>query len=518
MATVAQPLHEHRNHTTDLMNLFESCATGFFGPCEDTCQQASRTVFWEPAAPVIQTDDRIRTLDFQKLHDQFLESMLHEAAVMGQESKHEEEEEANFENPNLLRFDSSMSTEEDSQQQRKRRRPLRLTRRRTPPRLRKQVSPLSDHHSNASTEHSKSSSTSVTISLSDLSTANLPKPETYLHELVRMQKDKGKGEPVGSNLCAKGREACLEKLRDKMRLLTEVATEKAAGATMKLRKARISERIDNFVETRSLLNLKMGFLSITYGVLLRWDTTKTGTITLVVLRKMCHESFYPQESQPVPAAVSTPRSPTLAANRDLFLHQSNNVEFISPEPPYCVPRPVKFTPALLSVSVVSVTGLSKKSNWTMQLSVDDTIDNFALQWDSSKRYLSPKAPCTLRHLTGDRIHWGFHSGIQVKLFENRIRRRSPRRLTSNLFVPLANLKAQRSLGARQRRITVPCTHDPEACIVLDIAWQSDHALWVPKEIEARRYQTPPPTAVLVEPEESEELENQDPWDWICHIC
>ena len=219
---------------------------------------------------------------------------------------------------------------------------------------------------------------------------------------------------------------------------------------MKIRKARIAERVDNFVETRSLLNLKMGFLSITYGVLLRWDTTKTGTITLVVLRKMCHESFYPEESQQVPETVSTPRTPAPQAE-NLLLRQSRDVECITLEPPYCVPRPAKFPPAVLSVSVVSVIGLSKKSNWTAQISVDDTAENFVLQWDSSKRYLSPKSPCTLRHLTGDRILWGFHSGIQIKLFENRIRRRSPRRLTSNMFVPLSNMKPQRSSGARNRR-------------------------------------------------------------------
>lgn len=517
-AVAALPLQEQRNTNTptDLMHLFESCATGLFGPCEETCQQASRTVFWE-STQVVQTSDRIRTLDFEKLHDSFLESMLHEAAVIGeQQQQDEEDDESNFEgsatsSKQLLRRDSSMSTE-DSLQQRKRRRPLRLTRRRTPPRLRKSAYALSDHMSNASTEHSRSSSTSVTISLSDLSKSNLPKPETYLHELVRMQKDKGKGEPVGSNLCAKGREACLDKLRDKMRLLTEIATEKATGATMKIRKARVAERVDNFVETRSLINLKMGFLSMTYGVLLRWDTTKTGTITLVVLRKMCHESFYPSESH-LPASVSTPKTPTRPVG------QPSHAEFLSLDPPFCVTRPANFSPALLSVTVVAVTGLSKKSNWVAQLSIDDTAENFVLQWDSAKRYLSPKAPCSLRHLTGDRIQWGFHSGIQVKLFENRIRRRMPRRLASNLYVPLANLKPQRS-PARSRRLTIPCTHDPDACVVLDVAWQSDHALWVPREIEARQYQTPPTPLELAPAEtlENEELENHDPWDWICHIC
>ena len=512
MAAVAvQPFQFQEPPRSDLMNLFESCATSFFGPCEETCQQASRTVFWEPASS--QTDDRIRSLDFETLHDQFLESLLHEAAVLRGE---EEEENSQLTNESLLRKNSSMS--EETSHSRKRRRPVKLSRRRTPPRIRKQV--LSDHHSNASTEHSKSSSTSVTISLSELSKSNLPRPETYLHGLVRMQKDKGKGEPVGSNLCAKGRDACLEKLRDKMRLLTEVATEKSTGASMKIRKARIAERVDNFVETRSLLNLRMGFLSMTYGILLRWDTTKTGTITLVVLRKMCHESFYPDVTT-VPSTVSTAsRDRAIGALGGNAVYQRpSDMECVALEPPYCIPRPESLQ-AVLSVTVVSVTGVSKKSNWTASLCMDDSAENVALQWDSSKRFLSPKSTGTLQHMTGDRLRWGPESVVQIKLFENRIRRRIPRRMTDSMVVPLTRLRPQRSPG-RPTRITVPCTHDPAACVVLDVTWQSDYAIWASRELQARQYQPPviaPTAAPRYAPAPNEELENQDPWDWICLVC
>lgn len=510
-AVAVQPFQEP-SRNNDLMNLFESCATSFFGPCEDTCQQASRTVFWEPASPA-KTDDRIHSLDFESLHDQFLESLLHEAAALRGE---EDEESSQVPNDTLFRKHSSMS--EETTNSRKRRRPMRLSRRRTPPRIRKPV--LSDQHSNASTEHSKSSSTSVTISLADLSKSNLPKPETYLHGLVRMQKDKGKGEPVGSNLCAKGRDACLEKLRDKMRLLTEVATEKSTGASMKIRKARTAEQVDNFVETRSLINLRMGFLSMTYGILLRWDTTKTGTITLVVLRKMCHESFYPDATR-VPSTVSTAsRDNALGTSEENSAYRKlDDMEFAPLDPPFRL-EPPEFTEAVLSVTVVSVTGVSKKSNWTASLSIGDTAENVLLQWDSSKRFLSPKAICTLRHLTGERLRWGPNSALQIKLFENRIRRRIPRRLTDSIMLPLTRLRPQRSPG-RPSRITVPCKHDPEARVVLDVTWQSDYAVWASREMQARQHQIPVAAPISVPSQSAvsaEEQESHDPWDWICFVC
>jgi len=524
------------NSSSELMNVFESCATSFFGPCEETCQQASRSVFpWDPAASLtgasaqnsINSDhDRIRSLDFETLHDQFLEALLHEAAVLRDDADHETCSQFTNDSSSrhLLRSLSSNVSEETSNS-RKRRRPIKLSRRRTPPRIRKQA--LSDVHSNASTEHSRSSS--VTISLSELGNSNLPKPETYLHALVRMQKDKGKGEPVGSNLCAKGLDPCLEKLREKMRLLTEVATE-STSASMKIKQARIAERVDNFVETRSLIHLRMGFLSMTYGILLRWDTAKTGTITLVVLRKMCHESFYPDVAL-VPSSVSTAsRGSNASRSKLLQVSEGNNtvvpqrhadLEFCDLEPPYCVNRP-EFPNAVLSVTVVSVTGVSKKSNWTASLSMDDSAENVLLQWDSSKRFLSPKSACTLQHQTGNRLKWGPTSAIQIKLYENRIRRRIPRRMTDSLTVPLARLLPQRSPG-RPTRITVPCTHDPAACVVLDIKWQSDYAIWATRELQARAQQRQIQAAAIPKPlvaahMEQEELENHDPWDWICLVC
>ena len=44
------------------------------------------------------------------------------------------------------------------------------------------------------------------------------------------------------------------------------------------------------VETRSILTLKMGFVSMSYGILLQWDCNSK-LVELIVLRKMCRDDF-----------------------------------------------------------------------------------------------------------------------------------------------------------------------------------------------------------------------------------
>ena len=49
--------------------------------------------------------------------------------------------------------------------------------------------------------------------------------------------------------------------------------------------------IDNrFVETRSMFAVKLGFVSLKYGVLVHWNV-HTGLAELILLRKLCPESF-----------------------------------------------------------------------------------------------------------------------------------------------------------------------------------------------------------------------------------
>lgn len=109
-----------------------------------------------------------------------------------------------------------------------------------------------------------------------------------------MQKDKAAGDPIGASICATHASACLSKLRAKMQLLQDHCH--SATACMKRRPAVVAGP----GETRSLLQLRMGFLSIQYGILLRWNPQSK--ITLVVLRKNCPASFLYLPDAPVPSA------------------------------------------------------------------------------------------------------------------------------------------------------------------------------------------------------------------------
>jgi hypothetical protein len=250
---------------------------------------------------------------------------------------------------------------------------------------------------------------------------------------------------------------------------------------------------------------------------------------------MCHESFYPSVTKAalagsscIPQTVSmgsSAESSTLSSgsggntslnSRDVITSVSP-IEYASLEAPYCVPRPVRFSSdSVLMVSVVSVTGLSKKSNWTAQLSVDNTSENMPLQWDASRRYMSPRNDDAAFSMpTQERLQWTARSKLQIRLFESRIRRRIPGRTACTMSLPLRNLRPQES-PARYTRVTIPCSHNDDAKIVLDVAWQSDYAVWAARELEARQRQHFSPVEAITP--DKEDLENQYPWDWICHVC
>jgi hypothetical protein len=191
---------------------------------------------------------------------------------------------------------------------------------------------------------------------------HLETPRHYVHPKCRLQKDKGRGERLESSISATGRESCLVKLRDKMKLIVEVSGElhsnsatsfnnnddtasvtsasstsnnntnssennnnnsKAMSAGMKRRRAKIAsiEKNTNYcegrddgscvIETRSMIELQLGFLSMQYGLLLRWDAYRTGRIVYVCLRKMCHDSFYTKiPSIPITTTTTTTKTET----------------------------------------------------------------------------------------------------------------------------------------------------------------------------------------------------------------
>ena len=510
--------------------------------------------------------------DFEALHDEFLESLLMEEAANSTTLKDDDpsrsaswilEKNSSSMSLNSAETNNIVTDEDDSDNEtsRKRQRSVKLHRRTTPPTMRRggnnKVAPLqeSSHTTTAKVKipqhrtHDDSANKSIggnsAVNLADLSQGQAPDANTFLHPQCRMQKDKGKGEAVGSNICAKGRDACMTKLRTKMQLLTEIAFSnsdaKKGSATMKRRKARVSERCENFTETRSMIELKMGFLSMQYGVLLRWETNRTGRVTLVVLRKMCHGSFYPPKAlQPFQQQTSPPyQARDVVGDCNAISHHGDETEVSLLEPPFHHSRPELFEPTVLSVAVLYAAGLSKRSNWTVQLSYGDTKQTVYLGWDPKMACLCPKPAYSIGSAAATAGQPKLklklpHAAVQdlqsleIELFEHRLKRWNQRRLVSTMKVPLANLKPQPSVGGKPSRMKIPCQDDHDASIAIDLFLQSDYCLWFHKELEARRRQDEArgfmwrapyfaTTEAAESLEEDEDIEN-DPWQWICSVC
>jgi len=393
---------------------------------------------------------------------------------------------------------------------------------------------------NSSGSHSNEA---VRVSLSDLEEAHFPPASSFIHPQCRLQKDKGKGEPAGSNICAKGREHCLLKLEQKMAVLTRVAfgeeNKNKGTADMKRRPARVAEVFPNFTETRSIIELRMGFLSMQYGILLRWDTSRTGKVTLVVLRKMCHESFYskckhiprrvasPRKMQPLPPDLPPCAVRNVIDGNHAILQRPDGMEVALLEPPYRVERPEEFQPSLLSVAVQYGTGLSQKSTWTVQLCYDGITENVLLTWDSQQDSFTPKLGDTLRHeipISGSLDL----SSLEIRLFEHRQRRGKSRRCVSHMHVPLVGLDAQpTNQEPNPKSIKVASSHDSDACITLSALLESDYAHWLRKELDARRreevkafvWKTPFRVVDVYEtPVVMDEEEDDSLWEWICGAC
>ncbi len=162
-------------------------------------------------------------------------------------------------------------------------------------------------------ESSLASLTTLTHGVGDLA-------ESFLHSHCNLQKDRGKGEEPGTDIKARGREESMAKLVEKMDLLGEVVSDSESGAESKfgtvnltrvpakdMTAARREELFGKdgpaldgnytdalsegrYIETRSMLAVKMGFMSMRYGFLVHWNK-QTGLAELVVLRKMCLDSF-----------------------------------------------------------------------------------------------------------------------------------------------------------------------------------------------------------------------------------
>jgi hypothetical protein len=307
-----------------------------------------------------------------------------------------------------------------------------------------------------------------------------------------MQKDKGKGESPGIDVCAEGRDACLEKLRQKMELLAQASLGNASGnAGMKRRKARIVDVTSQHVETRSVIQLRMGFLAMQYGVLLLWDVN-THMISFVVLRKMCSESFYNKmapaaKSVLEPASMPTPPVPSASSHYFLnnvvdgnhaILQREDGCEVALMEPPYLVDRPEVFPPSVLRVNVTNVDGLKALSTWTVKIRLKNVSQTSRLGWNQKDGASGP------RNIT--KLEWQVPQNtidlqMEVIVFEQQ-RRPDKRRQRSQtkITVPTSFLDPD------SNEILVPL--DDSSSITLAIHLRSEYAHWLQREVQARKQQ------------------------------
>lgn len=160
------------------------------------------------------------------------------------------------------------------------------------------------------------------------------KAHTFLHAQCKLQKDEGKGVEPGTGITAHGREAAIRKLVEKMDLLGEMEpggkynnavlervpaqdtsvhmhsyghgyddhnvhltkrglrreqSNRRSSTSTNHSKSNNDADANTNVETRSMLVVKMGFVTIRYGVLVHWN--KEGLAELIVLRKKCASTF-----------------------------------------------------------------------------------------------------------------------------------------------------------------------------------------------------------------------------------
>jgi hypothetical protein len=380
------------------------------------------------------------------------------------------------------------------------------------------------------------------FNFADIEAKEHPDPASMVHLDCKLQKDKGKGEPLGNAISAHGQVACLGKLHQKMKLLVEIAQgEDSKGPTgMKRRNAKVSEETAEYTDTRAMLELRLGFLKIQYGVLLRWDL-QSGTIIFMVLRKMCHDSFYskitnhgvvPQkrsavtntnvtrtELEPSPLVVRT-----LIGNHAIY-HRKLGTEVVLVNPPYQVPQPEVFAPSVLAIEIKNASGLSKKSRWTISLTFDGHTKVTQLAWNDQTKSFQP------RRL--DKMEWEMPpvitsfdlAGLEVRLFEQQKRRKAHSRLAATMTMPLGGLVAQPSSSAATSwQLIMPCTHDPKASVTFSLLHHSDYAHWLYKELDARKREEvkgfvwKAPFRRVVEPIKNDDTADDDLWDWVCGSC
>ena len=152
---------------------------------------------------------------------------------------------------------------------------------------------------------------------------DIPQSKSFLDEHCRLQKDCGRGMEPGESILAYGSERTMEKLVEKMDLLEErkpggrftlasLTRHPATDIYLPSANSTPSENgigdatktggkgtVAAVAETRSMVTVKIGLVTLRYGFLIHWNT-KSGLAELIVLRKRCLYTFM-KAKVPAPA-------------------------------------------------------------------------------------------------------------------------------------------------------------------------------------------------------------------------
>mmetsp|Transcript_28677 Transcript_28677/g.60541 ORF Transcript_28677/g.60541 Transcript_28677/m.60541 type:complete len:981 (-) Transcript_28677:209-3151(-) len=237
------------------------------------------------------------------------------------------------------------------------------------------------------------------------------------------KKDKNAGNDDGAP-SAVGREATLEKLQKKLSMLGDIESGKFGKAAEMLRSdavvfhLEVEDNDDNSrvsskqspnhstkCETRSILTFKMGFVSMSYGILLQWDCTSK-LVVLIVLRKMCREDFLKTKTNKgVDASMRSFKKKDLPSfsNKNLGGGGVGGKTDINVRPPPLMSPPSK-KPELIPIPVTTITEVEESGGSTDVAEADDPAVS-SMDWHESRSGslldLLPKLPASGLLLPGN---------------------------------------------------------------------------------------------------------------------
>ena len=137
------------------------------------------------------------------------------------------------------------------------------------------------------------SNRSISSRLSRVSSVNAV---DFFHSKCNLVKAKGTMKDSSQMTpSAVGRDATFAKLMQKLSILSEIESGKYGKGADMLRSDAVAFILQGYigvdaVETRSILTVRMGFVSMNYGVVLHWDCASK-LVKQVILVKMCRDDF-----------------------------------------------------------------------------------------------------------------------------------------------------------------------------------------------------------------------------------